>query len=98
MIYYIVAGLLVAVDQVVKYLVRTGIELGGSVPLIPHVMELTYIQNTGAAFSSFSNSTFLLTTSLPFIESRLDLFSSAPQASARMSSMSTLAKNRFLIL
>ena len=60
MIYYIVAGLLVAVDQVVKYLVRTGIELGGSVPLIPHVMELTYIQNTGAAFSSFSNSTFLL--------------------------------------
>lgn len=60
MIYFIAAALLVALDQVVKYLVRTGIEPGGSVPLIPHVMDLTYVKNTGAAFSSFSNSTILL--------------------------------------
>ncbi len=60
MIYFVVAALLVVLDQVVKYLVRTGIPLGESVPLIPHIIELTYIKNTGAAFSSFSNSTFLL--------------------------------------
>ncbi len=60
MIYFLAAALLVALDQAVKYLVRTGIPLGGSVPLIPHVIELTYIKNTGAAFSSFSDSTFLL--------------------------------------
>ncbi len=60
MIYFVVAALLVGLDQGVKYLVRTGIELGGSVPLIPHVVELTYIKNTGAAFSSFSDSTPLL--------------------------------------
>jgi signal peptidase II len=34
--------------------------LGGSVPLIPGVMQLTYVQNTGAAFSSFAGKTLLL--------------------------------------
>ena len=35
--------------------------MGGSLPFIPHIMELTYTQNTGAAFSFFSGMTWLLT-------------------------------------
>jgi signal peptidase II len=60
MIYFIVAALLVVADQVVKYLVRASLAVGQSVPFIPHVIQLTYVQNTGAAFSSFSGATFLL--------------------------------------
>ncbi len=50
----IVILLLVALDQLVKYLVRTGIPLGGQVHFLPHVLGLTHIHNTGAAFSMLS--------------------------------------------
>ena len=61
MLYAILAAALVAVDQLVKYLVRAHIPLGGSAPFIPHVLELTYVQNTGAAFSLLRQHTWLLT-------------------------------------
>lgn len=61
MLYAIVIALLVAADQLVKYLVRTGIPLGGSVPFLPHLVELTYVQNTGAAFSLLEKHTWVLT-------------------------------------
>ncbi len=47
-------------DQVVKYLVRTYIPLYASVPFLPG-MDLTYVQNTGAAFSLLSEHTWVLT-------------------------------------
>lgn len=59
--YIFLTILLVAADQLVKYLVLTHIPLGGSVPFIPYVMDLTYVQNTGAAFSMLSDHTWLLT-------------------------------------
>ena len=43
--------LLVILDQAVKYLVKTNIPLGGSVPLLPGILGLTHIHNEGAAFS-----------------------------------------------
>ena len=46
--YFLLSALWVAVDQVVKYLVRTYIPLYASVPFLPG-MDLTYVQNTGAA-------------------------------------------------
>jgi len=52
---------LIAVDQLTKVLVRANIPLGASVPFLPGVMELTYVQNTGAAFSFLSQHTWLLT-------------------------------------
>lgn len=61
MLYAILAAVLVALDQVVKYLVRTQIPLGENVPFLPHIMDLTYVQNTGAAFSVLSEHTWLLT-------------------------------------
>ena len=60
MVYYLTAAILVVIDQLVKIWVRGSIELGQSVPFIPGVMELTYTQNTGAAFSSFSGLTGVL--------------------------------------
>ena len=38
------------VDQLVKWFVQGHMELGESIPLIPHLFHLTYIINPGAAF------------------------------------------------
>ena len=61
MLYAILILALVVLDQVVKFLVRAHIPLGGSLPFLPHILELTYVQNTGAAFSVLSQHTWLLT-------------------------------------
>lgn len=61
MLYYGFAAILVAIDQLVKWWVRANIPLGGAIPFLPGVMDLAYIQNTGAAFSSFSGMTWVLT-------------------------------------
>ena len=90
MLYFILAAALTALDQLVKFLVRANIPLGDSVPFIPHVMELTYVQNTGADFSMLSSHTWMLTLSSTmvvlamcalivkgFFKNRLGLFSAA---------------------
>ena len=58
-LYFLLAAALVAVDQVVKYLVRAGIPLHTAVDFLPG-LDLTYVQNTGAAFSMFSQHTWIL--------------------------------------
>jgi signal peptidase II len=60
MIYFIAAALLVATDQLVKLGIRTSFVLGQQVTLIPNVVGLTYVQNTGMAFSSLSGQTAFL--------------------------------------
>ena len=47
----LVIVLLVGLDQLVKYLVRVHIPLGGHLDFIPHVLGLSHLRNTGAAFS-----------------------------------------------
>lgn len=59
--YAILTLVLVALDQLVKYLVLQNIPLGEHVPFIPYLLDLTYVQNTGAAFSLFSQHTWMLT-------------------------------------
>lgn len=59
--YYLIVVFLVVIDQLVKWWVRAAIPLGQSIPFIPYLMDLTYVQNTGAAFSVFSQHTWLLT-------------------------------------
>ena len=59
--YFLLTIFLIGLDQFVKYLVYTNIPLHGSMPFIPYIMELTYVQNTGAAFSILSEHTWLLT-------------------------------------
>ena len=36
------------------------IPFGGHVPFLPYIVELTYVRNTGAAFSIFSSHTWVL--------------------------------------
>lgn len=52
------AGIVVA-DQVTKYLTVASIPLYQDVPFLPGVLNLTYVQNTGAAFSSFEGQQWL---------------------------------------
>lgn len=61
MLYMILVILLVILDQIVKHQVRVNIPLGGSVPFLPHVMDLTYVRNTGAVFSLLEDHTWILT-------------------------------------
>ena len=61
MLYAVLVAALVGVDQLVKYLVVQNIPLGEHVPFLPHILDLTYVQNTGAAFSLFSQHTWILT-------------------------------------
>ena len=60
MLYAVLVAALVALDQLVKYLVVQNIPLGEHVPFLPYLLDLTYVQNTGAAFSLFSEHTWLL--------------------------------------
>ena len=57
--YFLLAALLVVLDQVVKFLVRANISLGEGVPFLPHILQLTYVQNTGAAFSLLEEHTWI---------------------------------------
>ena len=50
---------IVAADQFVKYLTVANIALYADVPFIPGLLQLTYVQNTGAAFSSFQGQQWL---------------------------------------
>ena len=53
------AALIVAADQFTKYLTVSNIALYEDVPFIPGLLQLTYVQNTGAAFSSFEGQQWL---------------------------------------
>lgn len=58
-IYVIFVAVIVGLDQLTKYLVVAGIPLGGHVPFLPGILELTYVRNDGAAFSSFAGMQWL---------------------------------------
>ena len=53
-----VAGI-TAVDQITKFLVVQNIPLYGQVPAVPGLFHLTYVQNTGAAFSMLRGAQWL---------------------------------------
>ena len=53
------AALIVALDQITKALVRAKIPEGGHVPVIPKVVGLTWVENSGAAFSMLSGMRWL---------------------------------------
>lgn len=50
---------MVLIDQVVKYWAIAAIAPVGSIPLIPGVLQLTYVENRGAAFSILQNQIWL---------------------------------------
>ena len=57
--YCLFAAGIVAADQITKALVVARIALYTDVPFLPGILQLTYVQNNGAAFSSFSGQQWL---------------------------------------
>lgn len=50
MIYVLAVAAIVAVDQFIKFWAVSSLQYGGSVSLIPGVVHMVYLENTGAAF------------------------------------------------
>lgn len=57
--YALFAAAIVAADQYTKFLTVMNIALQEDVPFIPGLLQLTYVRNTGAAFSSFEGQQWL---------------------------------------
>ncbi len=55
-LYYLIAAVVVALDQLTKWLAVDYLKPEGSVPLIDGVLHLTYAENKGAAFGMMENS------------------------------------------
>ncbi|UFJ41960.1 signal peptidase II [Brevibacillus humidisoli] len=55
MYYYLIALVIVALDQWTKYLVVSRMELGESIPLLPDIFHLTSHRNMGGAFGILQN-------------------------------------------
>ena len=60
MIYFIIAFLIVLVDQASKYLVTLQYSMGGHLDIIPGFLRIAYETNSGGAFSIFSEHTMVL--------------------------------------
>jgi len=58
--FFLVAGIVIGLDQLSKYLVRANMDLGQSIPE-EGFFRFTYGTNTGGVFGFFSNQTFLIT-------------------------------------
>ena len=61
MLYAIIAAVVIALDQFFKHWIVMNVSYGTDMALLPGIVHLTNVKNTGAAFSLFSNSTLLLT-------------------------------------
>ena len=57
--YVLIGAAALVLDQLTKYLIEAFIPLGGSIPLIEGFFDLTYVRNTGAAWSMFEGSGML---------------------------------------
>lgn len=58
--YTIVAALIFLADRFSKYVVMSNMVEGQSIPLVPPVLYLTYVQNKGAAFGFLQGQVILL--------------------------------------
>jgi len=47
---WLISGLTLAADQLTKVLIQATFRPGESLPLLPPLLSLTYVENTGAAF------------------------------------------------
>ena len=53
----LVVALILLIDRLTKQAIQSQCAPAQSLPLIPHVLHLTYVQNTGAAFGLFRGHT-----------------------------------------
>ena len=57
--YVLFAAVIVALDQLAKWLTVSNIALYGGMPVLPGIVSLTYVRNIGAAFSVFRGQQWL---------------------------------------
>ncbi|SMB93271.1 signal peptidase II [Desulfonispora thiosulfatigenes DSM 11270] len=55
MVFWLTAVIILILDQGSKYLIKSNFNLFDSVPLIPNIFHLTYIENPGAAFGMLAH-------------------------------------------
>ena len=55
-IYFIISALLIAIDQITKWLTVNFLKPISNIDLIPRFLSLTYVENRGAAFGIMQNS------------------------------------------
>lgn len=48
------------IDQIIKLILKFNMKVGNTVNIIPNFFKLEYLQNTGAAFSSFEGMRYIL--------------------------------------
>ena len=60
LIYFIIAALIVMLDQASKYFLSMQLSHGETVQLIPGIINMIYVENTGAAFSFLSDMRWVL--------------------------------------
>lgn len=53
--YFVIIALIIILDQLTKYMIQTKMALNHTIPVINDILHLTYIHNSGAAFSIFQN-------------------------------------------
>jgi len=58
--FYILILAVIVFDQVSKYYIQTNMDLNSSITVIEGFFSITYIQNTGAAFSILQGKTMIL--------------------------------------
>ena len=56
---WVISGLTLAADQLTKFLTVISFAPGESLPLLPPLLHLTYVQNTGVAFGLFKGQPLL---------------------------------------
>jgi len=66
---FIIAAVIVAIDQATKYIVISLMELGESIPVINGFLYITYVRNPGAAFGMLPYQTlfFIIITAVVVI-------------------------------
>lgn len=59
MIYPLITAAVIALDQLTKYMVRSSMQPGDSIPVIGEWMRILYVRNTGTAFSMFEGNKWI---------------------------------------
>jgi len=58
--YYLFTAAIIIVDQISKLMIRGWMNVGESIPVLGQFFRITYVRNTGAAFSMLSGQRVLL--------------------------------------
>ena len=59
-VFFSTALIIILIDQLSKFFVRTNFQLSQPIPIINNIFHLTYIQNTGAGFGILKGQALLL--------------------------------------